>query len=577
MQDMNLVRYGRQPVNRRSRRMNEAFKTRQQQTLARTIKKAIHKCCEAQLAQRAIHGFRRSATDSRSGEVDFLKTDQPFHPLKRDRHYKRALLMTEKLFRPTRRLLPIAFPDLRYYPWSLSVSAEAPYLESKYWQQYVLQKQAEGDIEDNRITFHNLYNEIFHENRSHVHGIKYQQPPFWKDGEPVPYEYTTLHSRSHLVKEDKPDKIRAVFGVPKLLLMVENMFIWNLQKEYLNEKKEKSPMLWGFETVRGGWNKLIGRLTKTPFNTVLSADWSGFDHKALHSVIDDVHSTWRSWFDFDKGYEPSVSDTHDYSQSTTDEDKIQNLWDWMTNAIKHTPIKAESGNMYGWKHNGIASGFQQTQLLDSFVNCVYLLTCLSAAGINIMSTTFQALFQGDDSVTAFPEHVQHDIFLSQLASEALSRFNAVLSTDKTTIGSTDDVEVLSYKNKSGIATRDPAELLAHLLYPERPRDTAATASAAVGIAQAAMGSSRQVYETCLELFTFLTTQWKVIPVYPEPDLVSTINPHKFFNWKPLSVMEFPSFEQTFLQNFDLRKRTEADKQRLWPTKPTGNGFHFLLD
>jgi hypothetical protein len=558
--------------------MQEHFKSRQQQTLARTIKKAIHKMCSPALSKRAIHGYRRSATDSRSGETDFLKTDQPYHSLKRDRHYKRALIMTTRMFKPTRRLLPIAFPDLRYYPWTLPTSAEAPYLESKYWNDYVLQKQREGEIEDGRITFHNLYNEIFHENRSHVHGIKYGQPPFWKDGQPVPYEHNTLHSRSHLVKEDKPDKIRAVFGVPKLLLMVENMFIWNLQKEYLNEKLEKSPMLWGFETVRGGWNKLISRLSSKPFETILSADWSGFDHKALHSVIDDVHSIWRSYFDFDKGYEPSASDTHDYSQSTTDENKIQNLWDWMTNAIKHTPIKAESGNMYGWKFNGIASGYQQTQLLDSFVNCIYLLTCLSAAGINIMSDAFQALFQGDDSLTAFPERVTTDHFLARLSSEALTRFNAILSVDKTTIGSSvNDVEVLSYGTKSGLATRDPAELLAHLLYPERPRNEATTAAAAVGIAQAAMGSNRQVYNTCLELFTFLTTQWKVIPTYPEPDLVSTINPHRFFNWKPLTVMEFPSFEQTFLQNYDLRRRTESDKQRLWPTKPTANGFHFLLD
>jgi hypothetical protein len=45
-----------------------------------------------------------------------------------------------------------------------------------------------------------------------------------------------------MVKSDKPDKIRAVFGVPKLLLMVENMFIWNIQKEYLN--KGKGSLLW---------------------------------------------------------------------------------------------------------------------------------------------------------------------------------------------------------------------------------------------------------------------------------------------------------------------------------------------
>lgn len=78
MQDMNLVRYGRKPVNRRDRRFAERFNTRQQKVLESTIKKAIHKCCTQELARQAIHGYRRSKTDPRSGETDFLKTDQPY-------------------------------------------------------------------------------------------------------------------------------------------------------------------------------------------------------------------------------------------------------------------------------------------------------------------------------------------------------------------------------------------------------------------------------------------------------------------------------------------------------------------
>lgn len=577
MQDMNLVRYGRQPINRNTRRFIERFKQRQQETLGRVIRKAIFKHCDTKTAHRAIHGFRRSATDARSGENDFLKTDQPYHPIDRDLHYKRALLVTEKLFRPSRRLQPISFPDLRYYPWTLSTSAEAPYSESQFWEQYVKQKERENEIDNIRLSFHNLYNEIFHENRIHVHSIKFGMAPFWDtNGNPVPYEFTHLHSRSHLVSADKPDKIRAVFGVPKLLLMVENMFIWNLQKEYLNDNVPNSPLLWGFETIRGGWRKLVHRLSSTPFTSVISADWSGFDHKALHEIIDDVHSMWRNWFDFDKGYEPSVSDTHDYSQSTTEEWKIQNLWDWMTNAIKHTPIKAESGNLYEFKFNGIASGFQQTQLLDSFVNCIMLLTCLSASGINIMAQEFQALFQGDDSIVTFNEMLHLPTLLKQLASQALTRFNAVLSDEKTSHGTLDDVEVLSYRNRSGLAFRDPAELLAHLLYPERPRTPAATAASAVGIAQAAMGCSKQVYDTCLDVFTFLVNQWNVEPEYPDESHEPYKRPLQAFEIKPMSVKDFPSFRRTFLQNFDLRTRSESDSQRLWPTVPSANGFHFLL-
>jgi len=379
MSTTNLLRLGKIPYHREIRKY--AFKMKNlglTDLPAKIIKKAIHMECSPALAEKAIHGYRRSEGSDESAEIDFLKTDEPIHHVKRDYHYRRALRVCEKLFRPSRVLKPIAFPDLRYFPWTLNVSAEAPFTGSKAWDSKLRQKQAEGDIDDPYPTFHNLYNEIFYINRTHVHSIKFGLGPFWdKDGNPIPYEYTSLHTRAHLVEKDKPDKNRAVFGVPKLPLMVENMFIWNLQKEYLNGKV-KSPMLWGYETFKGGWMKIWNTVQSKRPNTVLSSDWSGFDHRALHEVIDDIHLMWRSWFDFSNGYEPSKSDTHDYSQSTTSEIKLTRLWDWMTNAVKHTPILAKSGQLYQWQFNGIASGFQQTQLIDSFVNTVYLLTCLSS-------------------------------------------------------------------------------------------------------------------------------------------------------------------------------------------------------
>jgi hypothetical protein len=539
--------------------------------------------CPSELAQEAINGYRRSSSDDTAAEEDFKKTDLPPHPVKRDLHYRRALIVCEKLFRPSRRLKPIAYPDLRYYPWTLNVSAEAPYSSSTRWQSYLRQKQAEGDIDNSRTTFHNLYDEIFHENRTHVHDIKFGRETFWDLPlmTPKPYMYTTLHARAHLVKADKDDKIRAVFGVPKLLLMVENMFIWNLQKEYLNDKV-RSPMLWGFETFKGGWMKIWNRLSTKQKNTVLSADWSGFDHRALHEVMDDTHNMWRSWFDFDQGYEPSKSKDHDYSQSTTEEWKIQNLWDWMTHSVKHTPILGPSSTLYQWRYNGIASGFQQTQLIDSFVNAIYLLTCLSALGINIQADDFTLHVQGDDSLTTFAERVfeQHGKnFLVKLAHEALTRFNAILSIDKTTFSnSLNDVEVLSYRNRNGIAYRAPAELLAKLLYPERVRTLGATASAALGIAIASMGSSRTVYNTCRNVYDFIVNELEIEPEFDEA-MRRHVGVHKgvLEEILVLKAVQFPTFEETIGQNFSTAMRTEQDKQSLWPTTPTGNEFHFLLD
>nr|ATS94410.1 RNA-dependent RNA polymerase [Podosphaera prunicola partitivirus 1] len=567
----NLERLGKKPVNRRLRRQHDRVSKRTQLFTQRATRKAIYKTCPPQIAEQAINGYYRSPTDPAAAEEDFLKTDQPYIDVPRDYHYLRALRAVEKMFRPSRRLRPIAFPDLRYYPWSLNTSAEAPYRESDEWYEYVKQKHREQEVDDERISFHNLYDELFNKNRGLIHLIKEGKQPFWdSDGNPVPYEFTYLHSRAHMVSSDRPPRIRAVFGVPKLLLMAENMFIWNLQKEYLNRRVNRGPLLWGYETFRGGWTHLVQRLCGKQINSIISADWSGFDHNALHEVIDDIHQMWRRWFDFDSGYEPSISNNHDYSDTETDEIRIQRLWDWMCYSIKRTPIKAESGNMYRWKFNGFASGFQQTQLLGSFINATYILTSLSACGINIDSDHFQALFQGDDSITTFPERVDFKTFIPKVSNEAKRRFNANLSIDKTTYGDWfDGIEVLSYAYRGGFAVRDPASLLAHLLYPERPKRPEELAASCIGIAQASMGI-RCVYDACLDLFTFLVEELKIEPYFPETDL------NRPFKWWEPTFRYFPTFEECFLQNFEDAFRDQSVKNRLWPTQPVGNGFCFLL-
>nr|ATS94403.1 RNA-dependent RNA polymerase [Erysiphe necator partitivirus 2] len=575
MCDTNLDYLGKISVRKDKHRFDRPIPKKTRLHVQKIVIKAIYKYATPELADRVINGYRRSDASDESAEIDFLKTDQPYVDLPRDFHYCRSLRVTEQLFRPSRRLKPISFPDLRYYPWTLNTSAEVPFTNSKYWEGIIRQKQSDGDIEDGATSFHNLYNEVFHINRKHVHIIKRRLPPFWNtNGEPEPYLWSSLHTRAHLVKSENPDKNRAVFGVTKLLLMTENMFIWNLQKEYLNQIV-KSPMMWGFETVRGGWMKIWRETHKDgPPSSVLSADWSGFDHKVLHEIIDDVHIMWRNWFDFDQGYEP----TNTYPNTTTRPEQIQNLWDWMTYSIKHTAIRCQSGKTYRWKFNGLASGYQQTQLLGSFVNCVMLLTCLSSIGINIEAPTFKIFVQGDDSLVTFNEMVfihETKPFLLKLEKDARRRFNADLSVEKSFAGqSLSDVEVLSYKNRSGIAYRDEAELLAHLLYPERHRDLAATAASAIGIATAAMGCSRTVYDICHDVYNFIVNE---LGISPHPRGVHWMTRVHI----PISIDVFPSFQQTSAQNWCLTERSKSDNNRLWPTQPIGqtddkpDGFYFL--
>jgi len=457
---------------------------------------AAKRILSSQRYEKLVNGFKRSKNDLIAMELDFLDYDQPYHDVPRDNHYMRALRVTEKLFRPSRRLKPISFPDLRNYPWTLPVSAEFPFTSDPVWKATVNRK----------------------------------------------FEF----------------KIRAVFGVPKLLLMVENMFIWNIQKEYQNQKTQ-NPMLWGFEMMLGGWLKLANKVRQLKPEWYLSTDWSQFDKRAVHEVIDDIHKIWRSWFDFDQGYEP----TSNYPHSTTSERRTQNLWDWMTHSIKHTPILGPSGNLYQWKWNGIASGFMQTQLLDSFYNCIVSLTCLSSLGIDIEHDRFKIYVQGDDSFICLP-HVnlgftfKKEEFLTAYRKESLRRFNSKLS-DKKSILTCDlnESTVLSYSCNNGIAKRGDIELLTHLLYPERSRTLGGFAGACVGLAYASMGTSLDAYNICRDVFLFLVNELEQTPTFPG-------------NWqKKLRAMNieldpshFPSFDEVFSQNFNIREQTDSLKQRL---------------
>jgi len=550
------------------------------------VKKAMYKFIDSETISE-VKQQRRSNVTPEALIEDFKKTDQPKINLVRDAHYKRALKVATQLFRPDKPYKPVAFPDLRYYPWTQNVSAEAPYTTQPHWAAYLARKFKAAEIDNPSATFRNLFDELFWTNRLLVHKIKDGSSAFFEsDGTPRPYYWVNLHARAHVVGPEDDDKIRAVFGVPKLLLFVENMFIWPMQADLLNREPANSPMLWGCEIMKGGWLRLrdlIMRKTRGQFKSVLSVDWSQFDRRALFDIIDDVHIIWKSFFDMSGAYQP----TNFYPDAKTDPSRLDNLWWWMTSMVKSYPILLPDGTLYQWTINGIASGYMQTQLLDSWVNIIMILTCLSEAGIDIESPLFFIKVQGDDSICAFPENVLRSLggnrFIAKISRIALRRFNAVLSDKKSSISSSlDGIKVLGYSNTSGIAWRTEVDLLSHLYFPERPQSLEATAGTAVGIALAAQGCSLPVYRTCRDIFNFITVELGreailsahthrdlVYQGYAQLDLIVQTS-------GPIKISSFPSYLSTWLQNFTLISRSESAKQRSWPTDPSvTGGFCFL--
>lgn len=549
----------------------------------------------------------RRSDGSDTGVINyFLKADQPYHTIPIDDDVEKAIAWTTENFRPNRILHPVSYPDLRYYPRTLSVSAEAPWTNNNFTFkptgrnvdaeselpklseaegelegtqhttpfEYLRHKQSIGLAPNSKLTYHNLYNQVFFYNRQRMHEIGIGAKQFWDGLKPKPYYWLNLHMRTHVVAADQPDKVRAVFGAPKLLLDAELLFIWPLQATYLNTGAGR--MLWGREIIRGGWRKLFSEMhVDGPPKTIISTDWSEFDNRLLHQLIRIVHRIWRSYFDFSR-YES----TSFYPESSPkNKHKLDKIWKWMTESILNTPILLPDGKLYTWKFNGFGSGFQQTQLLDSFCNSIMLLTCLSALGVNINSPRFWARFQGDDSITAFQERmfqIYGKHFLNMLSKAAVYYFNAKLNTDKTDISDrTTNVSVLSYFNSMGLPYRTDEDLLRHLYFPERHQDLSQLAASALGMAYANCGNSKRFHQLCEYIWTKLTIEKQFKPNFRSIDWM--VRSNIFPSLEEVITKPFPTLEHIGSLVFSHKPRTESQQSRQWPTKSRPKGRFFFCN
>lgn len=524
---------------------------------------------------KVVYGYRRSVFSKEALIQDYLKGDVPKHNVIKDVAYYMALDRVTTLFSTPEKYRPVAFPDLRLYPWPLSSSAEAPFSSSKKLRADFLKMYELGLIQSPRLTFHNLYNHIFVYNRETVHRIKDGLTTDKHDRD-AKY-WNTAHARSHLVESHEDDKIRMVFGVPKLLLQVEAMFLWPLINHLVNQDGN-GPMLWGFETLKGGWAKLYNWFhTKHPrARTYLAFDWRQFDKRAQFSVIDDLHDLLKSNLTFDDGYMP----TKDYPETSTDSYRLENLWKWMCNAIKHTPDLLPDGRMYERQHAGIASGFFQTQLIDSLYNALMIFVSLIKQGINIEKVGIKV--QGDDSIVCMNEYVPeqvHQSFIDQFASIADRYFGAVLNTKKSKMGnSLNGLPVLGFTNQDGYPTRDKEALLASLLYPERNTDQAKLMARAIGIAWANCGVHSDVYEVCSDVYHRFKDEGFTPAMAGLPDIVKS--QHLLFS-RPAEdekySTEFPTFFETIRHVQEITYRSNAQRQLYWPRQTDELKNYFLSE
>nr|UVG55912.1 putative RNA-dependent RNA polymerase [Poaceae Liege partitivirus 6] len=466
-------------------------------------------------------GYRRSPWSESALDTDLEKLDCDSFDVLKDCHYYAAIEHTRKLFQPKALLRPVHFADLRLYPWKLSTSVGAPFATSKEWNQYVNEKfdkgftkpyyrdlfaEAHGEsllptMIDRRMTKRNLYNEMFFINRKNIHMIKDGKTTN-EHGHDLRY-WNTAFARQHLVLAEDEDKVRLVFGAPSTLLMAELTFIWPLQASLL-DRGEESPLLWGYETTTGGWSRIYrwAHAVMPRYNFVATLDWKRFDREARHTVISDIHSLiMRPLFDFSHGYHPTI---YYPDSSEADPTRIENLWNWMTNATLTTPLMLPNGDLLKFNHSGIYSGYFQTQILDSMYNCVMIFTILSKMGFDLEKVAIKV--QGDDSIFLMPHDFNYlkGSFLQFFSYYARTYFGSTLNMEKSEIlPSLEGAEILKYRNHGTMPYRDELQLLAMLRHPERTVSLSALMARSIGIAYANCGNSTRVYHICEDIYNFL--------------------------------------------------------------------------
>jgi hypothetical protein len=489
---------------------------------------------------------RRSLVTPESAETFLMGYNVPYHSIVKDECYYKALDIVTEWFRPTHPIHPVHFTDLRWYPWNLSTNAERPFNVRADYQNEIRTRQEQNDptLIGGKLSFHNLYNSIFMYSRYYIHKIK--------DGISVPLHRITIHMKPAIVHGQKADKVRTVFGVPKPLIFAEAMFHWPLFSNYFTSGK--SPLLWNYETLNGGWNRLNAEWYSQfqSFKPVFNLDWSEFDMRLYFDMWHDCRIRVKSYFCFCGAYCP----TRTYPFPRTNPTRLENLWNWIEHAYFNTELASPLGNVFKRKFAGMPSGIFCTQFWDSFYNATMVVTILLSLGYKIQPNHFFKVM-GDDVLFGLLSDIPPDqwfSFLTAFQAEAQNRFGSKLSSEK--CGVSDSIQganVLGYKNWNGTPVRDLESLLMALLNPKSTYDTKPRLMArCIGIYYASAGDSRvravtkTIYDQ-LELEGFTPSQSGIRGMF---DKVYGYN-------DPIDLTHFPSYLEATCR---LQRMSSRDPQ-----------------
>lgn len=406
-------------------------------------------------------------------------------------NYHKALKLLETRLSGKEKLYTVHFTGVRMADINKNGSAELPYVNNKEFKDYVKGRYLNNEIENQSLTKGNGWNMILEKERVHVHQIKDGTLPFKN----FLYDIR-VHARSHLTTVDKDDKVRAVYGVPCVMILIELMLLWPLSVRIKQDPYRF--IAWGYETFNGGLEKLRQRVT--PYNYHISLDFETFDKRLPFWLFKDIHTVWQSLYQLGPYYE----DDPDYPNPFTTPERIDNLWKFMYFYITKACYRAPDGSRYKRNHSGLPSGLYQTQLLGSCCNWLIIVSALLSLGIPYYD--FDVIVMGDDSSINFNTEFDISYVLQYIANYARENFNAIINTEKCfySVGNS-ELRFLKYKFKSGAVIRENDDLLAKLVIPEKANfDPRTTKARALGIMTANLGYNLQVDLVCRDILSTLS-------------------------------------------------------------------------
>lgn len=241
-------------------------------------------------------------------------------------------------------------------------------------------------------------------------------------------------------------KTRAVIGVDQTVICIERKF----QKPVQDALSCARWYSGGDSTERTGIKIMTGRVEHQYF---VSTDESAFDQNQDAGLIKLAFSIIEKAFHYDPDFDKEV-------------------WDAMVNSyIYKVFIVPEEWHLPGQEgillpvKRGTPSGSMWTQIIDSLINRLVILTYMIARGYDVENT--EMFIMGDDNLMFYNGK---PLDLKDMEGYLRENFHLEMNAEKSSSGSTkDSPEYLSRRWDVDGIWRAPGEILSHLLYSERPR------------------------------------------------------------------------------------------------------------